>query len=147
MMPELATGEMDALVDAFYAVLVLVAAADGEVDPKEEKRFAELLAAAAQTTDPLRTVVETARANVPGPNRFPKLSRADALDRVRAGVKVAEDKFDADSADRFKEGLLKMGRAIAEASGGTLFGLGKRKSQEEEDALVVLAACLGLDGR
>ena len=147
MMPDLATSEMEALVDAFYAVLVLVAGADGVVDPKEEKRFAELLASAAQTTDPLRTVVETARANVPGPTKFPKLTRSEALDRVRAGVKVAEAKFDMESTLRLKQGLYGMGAAIAEASGGALFGIGKRKSQEESDALVVLAACLGLETR
>ena len=144
MTNELSPGEMDALVEALYAVLVLVAGADGAVDPKEEKRFAELLVAASQTDEPLHSVIERARATMPGPTSSPSLAHEDAIDRVRAGVRVAEDKLKPEAAERFKDGLYCMGKALAEASGGGFLGLGKRLSHEEQDALVVLAACLGL---
>jgi hypothetical protein len=38
-----------------------------------------------------------------------------------------------------------MGQAIAQASGGGFLGFKSRTSQTERDALVVLAACLGID--
>lgn len=144
--PQLSTSDMDALVDALHAVLVLVAGADGVVDPREEQRFVQLLAAAAEIGEPLHTVVERARAKMPPAAAAQAVTHEAAVDRIRAGAAVADSRLAVDDAERFKDGLYRMGKALAEASGGFL-GLGKRQSQEEKDALAVLAICLGITER
>jgi tellurite resistance protein len=142
---ELSASETETLVDALYAVFALVAGADGEVDEPERKRFMEMLGAAAQGPEPLHSVIVKALDHSDDRKAKAFASSEAAVDKVRAALRIADDRWDADAAGRFKHGLYKMGQAIAEASGGGFFGLRTRTSQTERDALAVLAACLGLD--
>jgi hypothetical protein len=137
--------ETETLVDALYAVFALVAGADGDVDEGESKRFAQMLEVAAQGDEPLRSVIAKALEHSEQRQAKAFASAEEAVDKVRAALRIAEQRWSADAVARYREGLYKMGQALGEASGGGFLGLGARTSQEERDALAVLAACLGVD--
>ncbi|HEX2676987.1 MAG TPA: hypothetical protein VHM19_10115 [Polyangiales bacterium] len=130
---------------ALYGVLALVAGADGEIDRGEEKRFLDMLSAAAQSEEPLRSVVAAALDHAKEREAQAFASAEAALDKVRAAQTIVETRFDPEAARKWKRGLYAMGQAIAQASGGGFLGFKSRTSQTERDALVVLAACLGID--
>ncbi len=146
MTSQLAPAETETLVDALYAVLALIAAADGEIDEKEHKRFLEMLSAAAQTDEPLRSVIKAALDHAESREAKAYASSQAAIDQVRAALRVVEQRFPPEATRSFRHGLYVMGKAIAEASGGGFLGFGSRTNQAERDALAVLAACLGLEG-
>lgn len=144
MAGQLSESDTQALVDALYAVLALVGGADGEIDQGEEQRFTQMLAAAAQGEEPLRSVIATAQKNAPTRVAQAFANQEQALDKVRAALAVADGQLPGDAAESFRQGLYRMGKALAESSGGGFLGLGTRTSKTERDALAVLAACLDI---
>jgi hypothetical protein len=132
-------------VDALYAVLALVAGADGEIDKGELGRFHQMLEAASQGDEPLRSVIAKALEHTKERAAKAYATADEAVDKVREALRVADARWSPEAAQRYRQGLHRMGQAIADASGGGFLGLRARTSQSEEDALAVLAACLGLD--
>ncbi|HEX7478033.1 MAG TPA: hypothetical protein VF331_09525 [Polyangiales bacterium] len=145
MSEELSAMDLSRLEDAFYAVLTLVAGADGTVDPKEARRFTQMLEAVRGGDEPLLARL-AAQALSSNSARLPKqaLAAAAAAENVRAAASVADTQLSAEAAQRFKQGLYLMGKQLAEASGGGVLGLRGRTSEEERTALAELAALLGV---
>ncbi len=135
------SSEHDVWTHALLAVVQLVAAADGKIDDKERKRVRELLEATRSSSLPY--LPAAADASLRAFDAREPFAGAP-LDAVTRALRVADRELDATEAQRFREGLYGLGRALAQASGGGILGLGKRTSDSERDALAELARVLGL---
>jgi hypothetical protein len=142
---ELSAAELSRLEEALYGVLVLVGGADGQVDPKEARRFTQMLEAAKGGDEPLLAGVAGA-ALARAAERLAKLAldTQAAMQLVREAAALADTRLATDAARRFKLGLYVMGTQLAAASGGGLLGLGARTSADEQKALATLASLLGV---
>jgi hypothetical protein len=123
-------------------VFYIIAAADGDIDAKEIKCFSKLLqkeeyrvltAAMANTGMSFPEMLSHTQQNLKDPH-----AELVGINTI-LGKLVSEE-----SAFQFKAALLKLGKGIAEASGG-LFGLfGNKISKNEAMALALIADALGL---
>lgn len=126
-------------------VFMLVAAADGKVDKKEQATLAKLCENVEQFPSPLfqsavGTMVENAE-------RYFGLFQAEGFDcgeSLGDAIEVLEDEHPGE-AQAFKESLMAWGNAIAEASGGFL-GFGSKIGEEEAASLANIASLIGLNG-
>ena len=142
---ELSAREQSQLEDALYAVLTLIAGADGAIDAVETQRFTQILERVASGDDALLTqIAGAAIAGSAAHAQQPRLDATAASDLVRAAVALADARMSSDAASRFKRGLYLLGTQIAQASGGGMLGLRSRTSDEERRALDALAQLLGI---
>ncbi|MCE2595936.1 hypothetical protein K6Y31_14070 [Motilimonas cestriensis] len=136
--------EFDRLKQAPFLIFFLVAAADGKVDKKEMKQFADVLThpdfLANQTMNRIIT-------NIMGelPEQLMKLlsQEFDFMEELAALKVIVEQNLSESQANEFKVALLMMGKLIAEASGG-FFGFGSKISKQEKAALAAIAICLDI---
>jgi hypothetical protein len=127
-----------------YLVFFLVAAADGTIDEKEVKAFGKLLSGDVDEIlkeiivrtplDPFETIREISTSGA-----------EEVVHRLTNIRQLLEQKFPESVANAYKVALLRVGKKIAEASGGGFFGFGKKISEEEAAAVVVIAQLLGVD--
>jgi hypothetical protein len=143
---ELSASERTRLEDALYAVLTLIAGADGVVDAAETQRFTHILESVAGGDDAL--MAEVARAVIAGVAARARqpLDANAANDRVRAAVAFADARMPPEVSHRFKHGLYLLGTQLAQASGGGMLGLRNRTSDDERRALKALAELLDIGG-
>jgi hypothetical protein len=128
---------------ALLAVVQLIAAADGKIDAKESKRVHELLDATRSSDLPyLPKAAELALSSFD--TRMTQGAGAKPLDSLAQAVSLANRDLHALDAQRFREGLYAFGKALAQASGGGILGVGNRTSAEERAALEQLARVLGV---
>ncbi len=145
MAQELSASELSQLESALYAVLALIAGADGNVDPKEARSFTQMLEAAKGADDKLlAAVAATALAGSAARLKLPLPDAETAGNHVRAAAQLADARLSPEAARRLKQGLYLMGVQLANASGGAVLGLRGRTSEDERRALAALAALLGV---
>ena len=124
-------------------VFFAVAGADQNVDEKEVESFTNELQQAVFFKEPLVRDVLLGLAG-----DFQKIMEAFQKDRrdVLAGLNDAgsllDTKATTDSANNFKRAMLLIGRNIAQASGGGPLGMGDKVSDQEKQAIVLVAAAL-----
>lgn len=126
-------------------VFLSVAGADGEVDDKEIKSFQKELTLNLVSDSAL--LQEVMMALLPELPSYTKLVMSGEIDPVTGFSQIKkslDEKVDAETALSFKMALLKMGKSIAESSGGFLGIFGSKISKEEKQALAALSALLGL---
>jgi len=119
-----------------------VAAIDNNIDDKEKTALAKaLMESALFKNDLAREVLSSLAVGIA------KVMPAWAADSRTAidGLAEVADLLDAkakNDAEGFKRSLLLIGRNIAEASGGGIFGLGSKTSDDEMKAMIGCAAQL-----
>ena len=135
--------DLEHLACAAPFVFLLVAAADGSIDKKELKRFSQLMAqdeyailtaAMAQVGWSIEQLLAACKERL-----------KDPVNELMALAKVVDSRLPADTALQFKAALLKLGHAIAQASGGFL-GFGKKIDKQEATMLAVIVAAFSQSG-
>lgn len=124
----------------------LVAGSDGSVDEREVDELARVVEQSRPEGGPLLASVlaeltsqgAAVLAEYATDDRGPE----EGLRRLAAVVDV---QWRPSVGDAFKDGILAIGKAVAEASGGFL-GLGDRTSWAESEALATATRCLGRTG-
>ncbi len=133
------------LLRAPLLVFAVVAGADGTIDKKEIRKFQEqLLAAATGHQGLMRELITALLADMEAQTRAVlggEVEPVEALKRVAAAL---DGRLPADEAQAVKIELLRMGKGIAEASGG-FFGFGSKISKAEKQALAALVILLNLE--
>jgi tellurite resistance protein len=135
--------DLEILARAPCWVFVLVAAADGTVDAKERKRLRELLGrtdafATPWMRDAIGRASERLDPILDALDAEPKRAVPD-LTRV---ADLAEQHLPAEQAHELKHDLLAFAKAIAQASGGGVLGLGNKIDWKEELVIGRLASIL-----
>jgi len=124
-------------------VFAAVAGADKKIDDKEAGALAKELAEWAQFNEPLAQEVLLSVGN--DLSNIMSLFNADTRD-VMAGFRDVADLLDRKATPQqskgFKGALLLIGRNIAQASGGGMFGTGDKMSNEEKNALALIMITL-----
>lgn len=124
-------------------VFLLVAAADGNVDRKELKSFANILAhddyqilaaSMAASGVPLDQMVDVAKSYLQNP-----------IVGLVSLTQVIDASMDKTMAGAFKVALFGLARAVAEASGGFLGFLGNKIDKNESAVLDAIAGMFGVD--
>lgn len=142
---KLTDDETERLVGAPFAVLALVAGADGQVDRREIKRFQQMIEAASSASEPrfselMQIAVKTCDAWLVRLNA----GEIDGEARLRDVATLLDTRLDARDAEAFRLGLVSMGERIADASGGGFLGLGQRTAEQEAAALSRIRSLLGV---
>jgi hypothetical protein len=142
---KLTDDETERLVGAPFAVLALVAGADGQVDRKEIKRFEQMIGAASGASEPrfgelMQIAVKTCDAWLVRLNA----GEIDGEARLRDVATLLATRLDPPAAEAFRLGLVSMGERIADASGGGLLGFGKRTASQEAAVLSKIRQILGV---
>lgn len=135
----------DMLARAPVLVFMMVAAADGNVDKKEQAMLAKLCNDVDQFPSPLFQSAVTTM--VKHAERYFSEFRAEGFNcqmNLADAIEVLEDEHP-EEAQAFKESLMAWGKAIAEASGGFL-GFGRKIGEEEAATLAVIAELIDLNG-
>ncbi len=122
----------------------LVAGSDGAVDEREVDALARVVERARPSGGPLLDLVlsdlthdgSRLLAEYTADGRGPE----DGLRRIAA---ILDLNWPPEVRESFKNGILDIGHAVAEASGGFL-GLGDKTGRAEREALAAAAACLGV---
>jgi hypothetical protein len=120
---------------------LITASADNKVDDKEVKAFSKELAEACLYKDELAREVFSSLVT-DFSEVFPScmLAPQEALSCLRDAGQLVDTKG-GDHAERFKGAVLTICKNVAEASGGMFGG---KASKEEKDAMVIVAASLGV---
>jgi len=130
------------LAQAPVLIFLIVAAADGSIDKKEVMSFIkvlgdkeyEILFSAMQKIGATPTeIIADVQSNISSP-----------LEELISLRKVLDTFLPKDAAHIYKIALLKLAKAIAEASGGFLGIFGNKISKEEKAVIAVIASSLGL---
>jgi len=142
---KLTDDETERLVGAPFAVLALVAGADGKVDRKEIKRFQQMIEAASSASEPrfaelMQIAAKTCDAWLVRLNA----GEIDGESRLRDVATLLATRLDPQDAAAFRLGLVSMGERIADASGGGLLGFGKRTADQESAVLNKIRGMLGV---
>ncbi len=122
----------------------LVAGSDGAVDEREVDELARVVERARPDGGPLLDLVLSDLSHEG--SRLLARYAADARgpeEGLRRIAAILELNWPPEVGDSFRDGLLAVGHAVAEASGGFL-GLGDRTGRAEREALALAAACLGV---
>lgn len=145
-LPELTPDENGTLRRSIFMVFGLVAAADGKIDKKEMEMFMKVMVNPEVLACPLMNRIVT---NVI--HDVPKMLASvfgegtpDFAAELMMTRHIVESKLTEEQASTFKHALLKLGFAIASASGGFL-GFGSKISKQEKKALAAIAAILGVE--
>ena len=124
-------------------VFLLVAAADGSIDKKELKRFGTLLAKDEYAI--LAAAMAQAGLSIEQLLSACKERLQDPVNELMALARVIDARLPTDTALQFKTALLKLGHAIAQASGGFL-GFGKKIDKQEAAMLALIVAAFSQSG-
>jgi len=135
--------DLEHLACAAPFVFLLVAAADGSIDKKELKRFSQIMAQEEYRI--LAAVMSQAGLSFEQLLAACKERLQDPVNELMALGQVSEQRRPADTAIQFKAALLKLGHAIAQASGGFL-GFGKKIDKHEAAMLALIVAAFSLSG-
>lgn len=122
----------------------LTAGSDGAVDEREVDALARVVERARPEGGPLLDLVLSELTHE-GPRLLAEYAAdgrgpEEGLRRIAA---IVDLNWPPEVGDPFKAGMLAIGQAVAEASGGFL-GLGDRTGRAEKEALASAAACLGV---
>lgn len=131
-----------ALLRAPFCIFLLVAAADGTVDRKEIQRFQDLFTA--EEFKPIRDLMgdhELAAESLVQELLNPENDLHEILSQ---SATTLDEMLEPALAQEMKQRLLRLGEEVAKASGGGLFGLGNKVSQEERTALDAIAQAMGI---
>ncbi len=129
--------DLEHLACAAPFVFLLVAAADGTIDKKELKRFSQLMSE--EEYGILAAVMNQAGWSMEELLAACKQRLQDPVNELMALGQVIDKRLPGDTAVQFKAALLKLGHAIAQASGGFL-GFGKKIDKQEATMLALIVA-------
>ena len=135
--------DLEHLACAAPFVFLLVAAADGTVDKKELKRFSQLMADEEYAI--LAAVMVQAGLPIEQLLAACQKRLADPVNELMSLGQVIDNRLPGDTARQFKAALLKLGHAIAQASGG-FFGFGKKMDEKEAAMLALIIAAFSQSG-
>jgi uncharacterized tellurite resistance protein B-like protein len=135
--------DLEHLACAAPFVFLLVAAADGSIDKKELKRFSGLMAE--EEYGILAAVMSQAGWSMEQLLAACKQRLQDPVNELMELGQVIDRRLPADTAVQFKSALLKLGHAIAQASGG-LLGFGKKIDNDEATMLTLIIAAFSQSG-
>ena len=140
----LTAADRDTLTFGPLWMFSLVAGSDGAVDEREVDELARVVERARPDGGPLLDLVLSDLTH-DGARLLARYAAddRDAGDGLRRVAAVVDLHWPPEVGDSFKNGLLAIGRAVAEASGGFL-GLGDRKGRAEREALATAAGYLGV---
>ncbi len=141
---EFSIDDFNKLKQAPFLIFFLVAAADGKVDKKELTEFIKVLSNPELLEDALMNRVITNIINdIPTMIADMASRELDYISELGILQNIADNNLSEDEANQFKISLFRIGKNIAEASGG-FFGFGSKISKEEKAALAAIALCLGI---
>lgn len=135
--------DLEHLACAAPFVFLLVAAADGSIDKKELKRFSQLMAEEDYAI--LAAVMSQAGLPIEQLLAACKERLADPVNELMTLGQVIDARLPTDAAGQFKAALLKLGHAIAQASGGFL-GFGRKIDKQEATMLALIVAAFSQSG-
>ncbi len=141
---ELSREVLQHLAKAPALVFLLVAAADGNVDKKEIAQFKKTI----QDPDyqPLFAAMRETESDIPDLLAAIKSSGRSPVEELAILRGILEQLMPEEAASHYKVMLLKLGKSIAEASGGFLGVFGSKIGKEEKLAIAAIAGALGLLG-
>jgi hypothetical protein len=124
-------------------VFSAVAAADRNIDKKEIEALAKELQEAILYKEPLvRDVLVSVATDFSNIMSQYKADSRNVTTGLQDVADLLDKKVTQQQAQNFKRAMLLIGRNVAEASGGGLFGRGKKMSDEETAALTLAAVAL-----
>ena len=123
-------------------IFLLVASADGNIDKKELKRFATLMASKDYAI--LTSMLDQAGATIPDLLDEVLLHDLDPYQELQSVCSILDIYLSEKAAETYKVTLYRLARGIARSSAGLFGFLGARISQEQEAATMVVAKLLGL---
>lgn len=141
----LLNSELEKLQKSPFLIFFIVAAADGKVDKKEVEAFIKILSTPEILKNELMAyLISNVGSKIPNIISEMAIGQKDYIGELTALKEVIDTKLGAEHANNFKITLLKIGKKIAESSGG-FFGLGSKISKEEKTALAGIAVCLDVN--
>lgn len=140
---KLSASEWNLVKDAPFWVNAALSAADGRValivKRKENKAVSQAMDAYKGSNQLVRDVI----ANEEDPDKDVKNATQSQAEKALSRISgIVEKKLGADDLDAFNTFLLSVGRAVAEAAGEGVLGIGKNTSDEESEALKDIAEAL-----
>ena len=130
---QFSSDEWNLIVQAPYLVFLTVAAADGKIDEKEIKGLAEVLTKAKKQPGLLiQKILEDSAADAQSIINSIIHSGQNTIDTLQKIQQAVDAKLSNEDATVFKVSLMLIAQQIAEASGGGLFGFGKKISKAKK---------------
>ena len=137
--------EWSGLCMAPTLIFVAVAAADGEIDPKEIAAYQDSLRKAAESGESLyHRILLGAMKNSEAQMEAMRSGQVDPEASLRAIGTLFDARLSPEESHELKTELFNLGLSVAQASGGGLFGFGSKIDKKEKAALAFIAVCLGL---
>ena len=143
---EFSDDEWKILQNSPWIACLLVAGSDGVVDPKELREMFKQMTQAAEAPGLLGEVLKSMVGDKHDPRTDLILiaEEGDTASQLVAAGKLVNQRIPDKAAEAFKVNLLRVGYAVANASGGGFMGLGSKVSEEERNSLAVLASSLSV---
>lgn len=139
------SSELEALQKSPFLIFFLVAAADGKVDKKEVQEFIEILSNPEILQNELMAqLISGVGSKIPSIISEMATGKKNYIEELSSLKEIIDSKLAPEYANDFKITLLRIGKKIAESSGG-FFGFGSKISKEEKTALAGIAICLGIN--
>ena len=138
-----APAEWRTLQMSFFWIHLAVANADGKIDAKETEAFTTEMKRWVQSSEPLvRELVLTFSMEVKDVLREFALDGRGAPKGLSDAADILDRKATPSQARELKATLLLIGQKVASASGGGMFGLGQKISEQEKSALTLCLVAL-----
>lgn len=143
---EFSDDEWKILQNSPWIACLLVAGSDGIVDSKELREMFKQMTQAAKAPGLLGEVLKSMVDDNHDPRTDLTLlaEEGDTASQLVAAGKLVNQRIPDKAAEEFKVNLLRVGYAVANASGGGFMGLGSKVSEEERNSLAVLASSLSV---
>lgn len=133
---------MKSLACAPGMIFILVASADGEIDKKELKRFATLMASKEYAI--LASMLEQAGATISDLLDEVLTKNLDPYQELQTVCSILDVYLSAQAAQAYKVTLLQLAKGIAKPADGFLGLFSRKMNQEEQTTITVVASLLGL---
>ena len=134
--------ELAPLVKAPFAVLSLVAGADGIIDKKEVNAFRKtLLDGMEKENEFVGACIQQSLSEAPSLIEWLNSEGINAKDELKSVNQLLQSEFDAEKGNSYKAFLKSLAEDIAQPKGGFL-GFGKKIAEEDKKAIDLVVECL-----
>ena len=143
---EFTDDEWKILQNSPWITCLLVAGSDGVIDKKELREMFKQMTLAAKAPGLLGEVLKSMVDDDHDPRTDLILlaEEGETASQLVAAGKLVNQRMTDKVAEEFKVNLLRVGYAVANASGGGFLGFGSKVSEEERTSLAVLASSLSV---
>lgn len=143
---EFTDDEWKILQNSPWIACLLVAGSDGVIDKKELREMFKQMTLAAAAPGLLGEVLKSTLDDDHDPRTDLILlaEEGETASQLVAAGKLVNQRMPDKVAEEFKVNLLRVGYAVANASGGGFLGFGSKVSEEERTSLAVLASSLSV---